>query len=136
MSAELIVDSSIVAKWVLPEADSEAAVALRERGLAAPDFIDIECGSILWKATRRGEMTAEEALGLHAWLCAAPVTRVPSGPLIASAVAMAVTLRHPIYDCIYLAAAASMSVPLVTADNRLLRLRPPGIQVLGLDDLR
>ncbi len=33
---------------------------------------------------------------------------------------MAVDLRHPVYDCFYLALAEAEEAPLVTADRRLL----------------
>jgi predicted nucleic acid-binding protein len=39
--------------------------------------------------------------------------------LIDDAMAMALALSHPIYDCVYLALSAQRSVPLVTADARL-----------------
>src|SRR6266508_2506278 len=46
---------------------------------------------------------------------------VPSVALKDRALAIALELRHPAYDCFYLALAEMREVPLVTADDRLLR---------------
>ena len=42
----------------------------------------------------------------------------PSGPFLGRALALARRLRHPVYDCIYLAQAEGAT--LITADQRLL----------------
>ena len=39
-------------------------------------------------------------------------------PLLVSAVQYALTLDHPVYDCIYVAAASAHEAVLVTADER------------------
>jgi predicted nucleic acid-binding protein len=46
------------------------------------------------------------------------VRLVPVAELIDDAAGMAQNLRHPVYDCIYLAQARLEHVPLVTADER------------------
>jgi len=44
----------------------------------------------------------------------------PSGPLVRRALVLAHRLKHPVYDCVYLALAQSEGAALVTADERLL----------------
>jgi predicted nucleic acid-binding protein len=46
---------------------------------------------------------------------------VPTSVLKARALAIAMELRHPAYDCLYLALAEQNASPLVTADDRLIR---------------
>jgi len=45
-----------------------------------------------------------------------------SAQLVRPAARLAVELGHPVYDCLYLALAASHSAPLATADERLRRV--------------
>jgi predicted nucleic acid-binding protein len=45
---------------------------------------------------------------------------VPTSVLKDRALAIAIELRHPAYDCFYLALAERSSSPLVTADDRLI----------------
>jgi len=50
----IVVDASVVVKWLIPEDQSLRAVSLRERfDFAAPDLIHAEIVNILWK--RRDE---------------------------------------------------------------------------------
>lgn len=144
MSDGWIVDASVAAKWVLPEADSEAALRLMGRKLLAPAFIDVECANILWKAMRRGELTAEQAHRRHQALRDAPIERLPDAVLLPMAMFLATELRHPVYDCLYLSAVELTGARLVTADRRLLTLNwrdmaPPHWplleRVVSLDDL-
>ena len=46
---------------------------------------------------------------------------VPTSVLKDRALAIAIELRHPAYDCFYLALAERSTSPLVTADDRLIR---------------
>lgn len=42
-----------------------------------------------------------------------------SAPLLGRASQLAVTINHPVYDCLYLALAADRDAPIATADRRL-----------------
>ncbi|WP_237217085.1 type II toxin-antitoxin system VapC family toxin [Falsiroseomonas oryziterrae] len=135
MSDAWVVDASVAAKWVLPEADSEAAARVSGARLVAPELLDIECASILWKAARRGEIGRDEALLRYETLRDAPVERMPNAALLPLAVAHALELAHPVYGCLYIAAAELTGFPLITADARLRRLHVPRVRIVGLDDL-
>jgi predicted nucleic acid-binding protein len=118
----LVVDASVAAKWILPEPDSAIAVALREQEseLIAPSLIAAEIGNAVWKAARRGNIQPAEAVaGIQAALIWFE-SLIPIEELRVQALTLALELRHPIYDCFYLALAARERCPLITSDTRLI----------------
>ena len=116
-----VVDASVAAKWVIAEIGSDRANELRtETGLMAPSLIAAEIGSALWKAVRRGDVARADAmLAIRAVLLPFDAI-VANEELHERALEIAIELRHPIYDCFYLALAERERAPLVTADSRLL----------------
>jgi predicted nucleic acid-binding protein len=114
----VIVDASIALKWVVTEEDSDAALALAEREMAAPTLLHVECANALWAKARRKELTPAEVLQRTKALSTAPIEWVPVETLIEEAVGLALKLGHPVYDCLYLALAARRGWQLVTADRR------------------
>jgi predicted nucleic acid-binding protein len=117
----VIVDASVAIKWVVEEDDSDAAHTLAGREMHAPDLIWIECANILWKKTVAGDLTLAEAAIILKELRSAPVSLTPCSHLLDAALALSSKLRHPIYDCLYLALAVQKKMPLATADRRLAR---------------
>lgn len=130
-----MVDASVVVKWAIPEEDSPLAASLLGRRLVAPDLMLTECANILWKAVLRGGLDTGEAPGRLALLASVEVEILAYAALLPRALTRALTLRHPVYDCLYLEAAALTGFPLVTADRRLARLSGDGADVLLLSDL-
>jgi predicted nucleic acid-binding protein len=117
----LVVDASVAALWVLEQEGSARASALcTDNNLIAPSLIAAEIGSALWKAVRRGDVTRADALiALDAALL--PIdSLLPMEELRGRALEIAIELKHPIYDCFYLALAERQNAALVTADDRLL----------------
>jgi predicted nucleic acid-binding protein len=118
----LVVDASVAVKWVLPEADSDRAVAVRaiDDDLIAPSLACAEIGSAIWRAGLRGDLSAAEA---HEYLKVAIAHYqriVLLEELTDAAIAFALRLKHPIYDCFYLALAERERCALITADARLI----------------
>ena len=114
-----VVDASVAAKWLAPEPDSPLAEALLDDELIVPDLLFAEVGNILWKKQLRGEMNAAATQIGARWLLQVPVQVHDSAGLLADALALALQLQHPAYDCFYLALARRVDAPLVTADRRL-----------------
>ncbi len=131
-----VIDASIVIKWVVAEAGSVTALALRRHRLVAPDLLTMECANILWKKVRRGEMTAPEATVAAGLLARAGIELVPMRDLLAPALALAIRLDHPAHDCAYLALGSAMGCDVVTADESMVRkvaVANLGIRVVTLD---
>jgi predicted nucleic acid-binding protein len=120
----VVVDASVAAKWVLDEQGSDRANTLRsESDLIAPTLIVAELGNALWKATVLLGFSQTDALSAIRMVLV-PFNRIiPLEQLRQRALELAIELKHPIYDCFYLALAERERAPLITADKRLLGLR-------------
>jgi len=114
----LVVDASVALKWVLQEEGTERARALlAEEALAAPELLWIECANVLWVKARRGHLEAVDARAALEAIEATPIRALPSAPITAAALEIALDLDHAAYDCLYLAAALEQNAALVTADQ-------------------
>lgn len=117
----LIVDASVAVKWLAEEAGSAAARILGGVAdpLIAPDLVIVEVGNALWKKLQQGAVSRTQAtLGLRK-LPSLFAQLHPDGPLSERALELAIDLKHPIYDCFYLALALRENATLVTADARM-----------------
>ena len=116
---DLVIDASVAIKWVIEEPGTREALSLRRHRLFAPDLLVAECANILWKKTRRNELTLQEALLAARLLQRADIELAPMRAFLEPATRLAIALDHPAYDCAYLALAESLPCDLVTADQRL-----------------
>jgi predicted nucleic acid-binding protein len=138
--AVLVVDASIVIKWHVTEVHSEAAMRLLgDSGpeLHVPDLMYPEVGNILWKKTRRGDLTVEQARAIVRLVAAAPLEIYPSAPLFEAAFEIAASTGRTVYDSLYVALAVQLGTRLVTADERLfnaLKGGPLGSSIAWIED--
>ena len=117
----LIADASVAVKWLVDEVDSQAAQRLldSDERLVAPDFVLIEVSNVLWKKVQRQQLESEQAVAGIEALPTHFEQLVPSAPLLPRALAIAIDVRHPVYDCLYLACAERLQATLFTADARI-----------------
>jgi predicted nucleic acid-binding protein len=119
----LVVDASVGVKWFLPEAGSdEAADLLRgTQQLFAPRLIRLEVLSAITRQHRLGNLKEDKARrACEAWYAlmdSDALSIMPDEPLLDGALALAFRLNHAFLDCLYLATAKSLDMPLLTADN-------------------
>ena len=122
----VVLDSSVFV-FATIERTPVARAALDKIGRSichAPHLFDAEVGNVLRRKVLAGKIVAAQAEGLLALLPATVEHRHEhTGPLAA----MAWRLRGALtfYDAMYVALAASLDVPLLTADGRL--SRAPGL---------
>ena len=116
----LVVDASVATKWLVPEDNSDIANDLTVAGheLLAPRLMAFEVGNTLWRKARRGEINQSQALQLADMISAIPVVLMDNESLNLEAIQLALTLNHPVYDCVYLALAYQTTAVVVTADMR------------------
>ena len=123
-----VVDASVGAKWASPEM-VEPLADRADRFLRAyvegtvqvlvPDLFWIEIGNFLWKAAKRGEITAVLAQrGLEA-MRNRDFPTVPSRAVLPEALKIAVDFRRTVYDSTYVALAVATGNELLTADERM-----------------
>ena len=138
----IVVDASVALKWVLDEPGKDAADALLDEELIAPTLWLLEAANALWRRTLRGEITAEEAKSRLDELHNAPVTATAIADDLSAAADLANRLRHPVYDCLYLALALRENTHVVTADARFYAVveeYPPlkrAVRLLGRENER
>jgi predicted nucleic acid-binding protein len=117
-----VVDASVAIKWVVDEAGTIEAVALRQKAkLIAPELLIPECANILWKKVQRKDLSKDVARIAARLLKGAELELLPMRALLEEATLLAIDLGHPAYDCLYLALAIANDCSFVTADERLAR---------------
>ncbi|MEN6451448.1 MAG: type II toxin-antitoxin system VapC family toxin [Thermoguttaceae bacterium] len=125
--SHLVLDSSIVAKWILPEADSDRARELIPDATAAGErlyVVDLalsETANAIWKRCHRGLITSAAARRLLTRLLRVPVELRSSMDLLESALEIAIDYDRSIYDALFVALAHDLQLPGVTADEPLWR---------------
>ena len=119
---KLTVDASVAVKWfvVEPLVDEARTVLTRRVQRHAPEFLLAECANTIWKKVQRGEIP--DAQPYRDELANLPdiLTLYPDRGFVERATEMAFRIRHPIYDCLYLACAEATASDLITADKRLI----------------
>lgn len=118
----VVIDCSVAIKWFVREPDSMQARALLGPPmiLTAPSFICIEIANALWKNECLGRMSPEEVDDTNERIAGYFNEIIPSEVLVVESSFLARSIRHPIYDCLYVVAARRLGAQLVTADKALL----------------
>jgi predicted nucleic acid-binding protein len=116
---DIVLDASAAVHALVPSHSGSAPLLARLRSITchAPHLVDAEVGSMLSRAARQGRTGAPIAEGALRALDSLVSNRYPHG-IIAG---RAWTLRHNLsyYDALYVALAARLGYPLLTADARL-----------------
>jgi predicted nucleic acid-binding protein len=126
----VVLDASVAAAWLLPDEASDASrrvyVRMRRGSLVlhAPELWLWECGNIIASSVKRRRVSPEDALLTWSVLDAIRV-RVefasPAPAQVRAALVLALDHGVSLYDAAYLWLAASLRLPLLTADRVLAR---------------
>lgn len=123
--SNIVVDSSVAAKWLLPESDSPEALSLisetlgKSKSLIVLDLLLTEVANAIWKRHHQHIVALDEAQKLLGRLLRMPVHIEPSTPLLNSAFDIAMKYDRAVYDALFVALAQETRLPGVTADEPL-----------------
>jgi predicted nucleic acid-binding protein len=124
---DFVPDASVAVKWVLDEDQSAAAddLLVTGRSIYAPALLRVEVAAAITRQHRLKSLRDEEVrerLSLAAFRLSRPVVQlVDDGALLERAGVIALQIRHPLQDCLYVACAELCEADLITADRALHR---------------
>ena len=127
MSA-LVADSSVLAKLVIAEADSEHAdrvLSARVQDgsvVTALDIALVEVANAVWKQFIRGNATSVESEHALSALMTVSLRIEPALSLLPSAMETAIRYRIPIYDALFVALVVELKADGITADEPLVNV--------------
>ena len=122
MMKKVVVDASVAAKWVVAEEHSARAVLLLGCDeIHVPEHWLAEAVNVLWSKVLKGDLEGSDAEERMTALMRAPVIGAPVAGLMPRAFAISVAHAVTIYDSLYVALAVERGIPVVTADERLVR---------------
>jgi predicted nucleic acid-binding protein len=118
----LVLDASVAVKWFVEEPGTAAAMELlaQDQLLIAPDLVIVEVANVAWKHLMRGDLQLSQLTHVPEAVPRMFAELWPTVWLASRAFEIAAELRHPVYDCFYLALAEREEATLVTADRRLI----------------
>ena len=122
----IVVDASVAAKWFLTEPGSTVATLLLhgQDDLIGPELLMVESAAAIVRRFRTGGLDHVQTRRLlaeaHAVFKMRSITLHANFGLVPRAEELAVELRRPLQDCLYIACAEAVDGELVTADATLL----------------
>jgi predicted nucleic acid-binding protein len=128
---KMVVDSSVMVKWVLAEPDSDKAMVIRDEfrksvhELLSPTIFTVEASHALTRAERQLRIPAGQARSLLLDILTTPPRSFPFETLLFQAIDLSSQMRIGVYDCIYVALAQQEHCDLVTADRTMVRTLQP-----------
>jgi predicted nucleic acid-binding protein len=118
-----VIDANIAVALMLDLSYSERArkAVADADSIIAPDLIVHEVTNTLWKIARTAARPISEFRGIVERFPLMFDELVQGRQLASAAFINAIALKHPAYDCFYVALAAARNAILMTADGRLVR---------------
>jgi predicted nucleic acid-binding protein len=119
----LVVDASVAVQWFFQHSGTERANAILRTNepIVAPDLVIAEITNTAWRLATFDDLPINDSKDTVREAARFFYELVPSTLLKDRALAIALDLRHPVYDCFYLALAEMRDIEFITADGRLLR---------------
>ncbi len=122
---KVIVDSSLVIKWLVAETLSTEARRVLDGyqsgalALIAPDLLAAEIGNIIWKKHRFQGLTQADAEQIIAAFRELTIELTPTIELLDRAFQIAIAHKRTVYDSLYIALSEREKCVYLTADERL-----------------
>ena len=123
-----VVDTSAVLRLFIPDGPIPEGLAAFFRGVEtglhiaiAPELLVVEAANVVIKKQRRGELTADDAMGLVSLLKQMPIRYYGHRALIDDIHRIAVETGLSGYDAVFIALAQDRGAVLFTADQKLMK---------------
>lgn len=133
MNKSIIIDASVIAKWLLPDEEDYAAdiikkgFASREISISVPALIFYEVNNLLKSAVLSGRLDAKKAVSLYEAFLDFDFIICSSKPLLKAALRKALELNISSYDASYIVLAEHLQIPFFTADEKLVKKASSGL---------
>jgi predicted nucleic acid-binding protein len=117
-----VVDASVALKWFVDEEfGRESRTLLKDRSeLHTPELIMVEIANVLAKRVRRGQLRPESARQIRTRYGRVAMIRHNMTHLLDPAFELSLATAAGVHDCVYLALAMLLDLPLATADKRFI----------------
>ena len=125
--SDTVVDSCVIAKWILPESDSRKAqqliteVPFNGDRLFVVDLALSETANAIWKRCHNHTYSVEQSTALLIRLWEIPLYLWPSADLLEPAFDIAVKYDRSVYDALFVALANDRQLTGITTDEPLWR---------------
>jgi len=123
-----VVDASIAIKLFVSQPQSDLAINLFAQLEAdppaqfyIPEFFYVECANVLWQYVRRTNYPLLQAQQNISRLKLLALQPTPASKLVSEALETAATYSISAYDACYVELSNRLNVPLITADQKLIR---------------
>lgn len=115
----IVVDASVAVKWFVAETGHQEAdkVLSDHPDMIAPDRLLLEVANTLLRKFQRREIEQAQASAALVRLPTLFAEIVPSQAILTQAYGLALSMKHQIYDCAYLALAVTRNSRMITADT-------------------
>ena len=134
MNGSVVVDASLVVKWLVDEDDSDKAHAVLQSWVVqditriSPNLMPFEVANALHRRVVRGELSVKDSTRMISRLLESRLELHQTSGLHVRALQIASQLRQgAAYDAHYLALAESFGCELWTADQRFYRAASSGV---------
>jgi predicted nucleic acid-binding protein len=115
----LVLDASIVVPLiVLMPGQSAPDIDFLSNEFCAPQLLSVEFANAIWKYEQASRLAPAEAQQAWSKFEKLPLQYAEDRELVPQALILANALKHPVYDCIYLALALARGTRVVTRDKR------------------
>lgn len=134
----IIVDSSVIVKWYLPDEKDDYALKIQQDFTLKTIFISIpvllfyEVNNILKSAAKSLRISQGKTYQVYEDLFQLDFTVYSSAALLKEALRLAIAFDITSYDASYIALAEYLKVPFFTADEKLVKKASSGlVKILG-----
>lgn len=116
----IVVDASVAVRILSQEIGAADALSRisPEDTRCAPDWIRLEVANAMARKVREGAIAEADAFAAAGGVTTLVEEQIDSFGLIDAAFSLSIKLKHPMYDCLYLALAIQESCLLITTDKK------------------